>query len=163
MVKFTWKYTTYKKTGNTYIEWKATWDGRWDNDPLISDGENWGKNYENLSHPFADTADYEQSQAMFKHYSGMTPEEKKKDIIINVLQSDGTIKEESLGNTEDINPEDYNPEKLMECGDIVAANTVTRALCELLSDPEKIEAASGNTHAVCYRSKLLGCLSLLWD
>lgn len=159
MVKFTWEYTSYKKTGKTYIRWKATWDGRWDNDPLFSAEEKWN----DFSHPFVNTIDYQQSRDMFEYFSKMSPEQKKKDIMVNVLQDDGSTKEESLGIVGDVEPEDYNPEKLMKCGDTVAVNTVTKALCELLSEPEKIATVSGNVHAACYRSKLLGCLSLLWD
>ena len=59
-----------------------------------------------------------------------------------------------------------NPLLIMNTGDVVADNAVTRALCEILSDPKKniVESgASGNSDPYWYYRNLLGCLSRLWD
>lgn len=163
MIKFSWEYTPSKKSTQTYIHWTATWDGRWDNEELLDEQEKNNHPYTNFGHPFSETVDYEQTKAVYERYKNMSEEEKKEPLIIHVIQDDGSVKEEDWGNNENINPEEHNPAKLFKCGDTVAVNSVTRALCDLLSDPEKIRMASGNMHPVSYRATLLGCLSRLWD
>lgn len=62
--------------------------------------------------------------------------------------------------------EEDNPKNLMKVGDVVADNPVTRAMCEMLSDPKKSfleHGASGNSDEYWYYTNMLGCLSRLWD
>ena len=164
MIKFKWKYITSSKE-KKYISWEAKWDGCFDNDPLVGKEEisSHEGTYEVLGHPFRNTIDYEESDKLYQNYKNMTEKERKEEWVVEVQQTDGSIKKENWGNLEYINPEDYNPKFLRKCSDVVAVNSVTRELCDMLSDDEKIIAGSGHTHPFQYRSKLLGCLSLLWD
>lgn len=163
MIKFTWQYTESRRTKKSYIIWEATWDGRWDNDELLTEEELNNDPYTSFHHPFEQTVDFEQAKSIYDYQKSLSEEEKRKRFVLNVIQDDGSVKEEDFGpaGVEDV--EQHNPKNLKTCGDTVAVNSVTRALCDLLSDPEKIKLASGNTHPYAYRSNLFGCLSRLWD
>ena len=66
MIEFIWNYRNSKK-GLSYIEWTSKWDGRWDNDPLLSESDKSNEPYTVFSHPFEQTVDYEQAADMYKH------------------------------------------------------------------------------------------------
>lgn len=127
MIKFTWKPYTSER-GIKYIDWKAQWDGKHDDD--------WynvtGYEFFNIHHPFSRTLDY---------------------LDMNELYISSKLEED-------------NPNSLIEVGDVVADNSVTRAMCEILANPKKSlleEKASGNTDEYWYYTNLIGCLSRLWD
>ncbi len=56
-----------------------------------------------------------------------------------------------------------SPFEIRQVGDIVANNPATVAICEMLSDQESLGEHSGSIHALCYRERLFGILSQLWD
>jgi len=146
------------KTRKRFIDWEAKWDGRYDNDPLISSDR--AKFPDDILHPFNACHGFIDDYRNFKNkrIPGTFAHKMIHEKMTGAMHT-------AFG---DLDYDDYfsdphTNDKWKQISDIVAKNSVTLAICKLLSDPIKLTKESGNSDAYCYRSKLLASLDMLWD
>ena len=136
------KYGDYNSDGTSgeFLEWSAEWDGI---------GES----------PFSRTTDYIDAA---RSYEKDMEKLGDKDYFVEppypLLEiGPRTVTREEV--------EAGHPDLLLKVNCVCANNSVTRAMCEMLSlSKEKIEGGySGHTDGEDYFRAVLGCLTLLWD
>ena len=136
------KYGDYNSDGTSgeFLEWSAEWDGI---------GES----------PLFLTTDYIDAAEVYKESMEKLGD---KDYFVDppypLLEiGPRTVTREEI--------EAAHPDLLLKVNCVCANNSVTRAMCEMLSlSKEKIEGGySGHTDGEAYFRAVLGCLSLLWD
>ena len=136
------KYDDYNSDGTSgeFLEWSAEWDGK---------GES----------PFSRTTDY--IDAARRYEKDM---EKLGDKDYYVLETCPMLDLDPIVVTREM-VEAAHPDLLLKVNCVCANNSVTRAMCEMLSlSKDQIEGGySGHTEAEAYFRAVLGCLSLLWD
>ena len=149
----------YKVTKKGFIEWDATWDGKHDNDPLISKSR-YEEDSESILHPFSSCHGFIDDYRNFK--SKRIPGTFAHKMIHEKLT--GTM-HAAFGDLDydDHFSDPYTNDKWKQIGEIVVKNSVTLAICKLLSDPDKLTKESGNSDPYCYISNLFAALDMLWD
>jgi len=136
------KYDDYNSDGTSgeFLEWSAEWDGI---------GES----------PFSRTTDYIDAA---RHYEKDMEKLGDKAYFVEPPYPLLEIGPRTV-TREDV--EAAHPNLLLKVSCVCANNSVTRAMCEMLSlSKEKIEGGySGHTDGEDYFRAVLGCLTLLWD
>lgn len=136
------KYGDYNSDGTSgeFLEWSAEWDG---------EGES----------PFCRTVDYLDAAEVYKE-----SREKLGDSDYFVIPPHPLF-ETPLRTVTREEIEAGHPDLLLKVNSVCANNSVTRAMCEMLSLTEDVIEGgySGHTEGEAYFRAVLGCLSNLWD
>ena len=128
-------------TSGEFLEWSAEWDG---------EGES----------PFCRTVDYLDAAEVYKESKGKLGDRDYFVIPPHPLLFENKPR---IVTREEI--EAGHPDLLLKVNCICANNSITRAMCEMLSLTEEVIEGgySGHTEGASYFRAVLGCLSNLWD
>lgn len=166
MLKFKYKVNREKKS----IYWEAQWNGKHD--------ETWYKSDEYTSHPFSATSEFQTDYDLFVRIQEAFKRTKKSVITFDDLRNlDGTLKRKSRAKPKRGQPRmwtstlkirrsdlaKFDPSNQRKIGDVVELNPVTRALCKMLSEKERVTKHSGWSDPYWYWMMLLSGLNNLWD